>query len=187
MQGRYVDHIAVLVRSIERAIDTLGLRVDHESIEEFPGEGTRELYVGDSKTPARLLLMQPIGPGPYERALAKRGAGLHHIALGTPDLLEFSDSISGTGWLLHPSSLRLAGRAKQIWLCRPGVGTLIEVSAGESAYAGTPVVTHVTVPARPEHASLIAALGLRGVAASADDSAALELAGHTIRLTDGGF
>jgi hypothetical protein len=130
-----VDHVAVLVEEIESAVETWGLPIDG-TIEEFPREGTRELYCGADGASFRLLLMQPIGPGPYERAMAKRGAGLHHIAFCVPDLSRYVNDLEGSGWLMHPASLRLRDTNRQVWLCRPGVPVLIELNEGAATYDG---------------------------------------------------
>ncbi len=175
-----LDHVALLVASIEATLRRLGLSADPSAIEEFPGEGTRELYLGDEGTPGRLLLMQPIGPGPYEKALRKRGEGLHHIAFSVEDLPAFIESMSGTGWLLHPQSLRTMKRFKQVWLCRPGVKALIEVSKGTPSYQGNPVVARVGVSVDTGLAGLIAALRLQAVSAVADGPSTITIAGRDI-------
>lgn len=110
-------------------------------IEEFPGEGTRELYLPPDPGGARLLLLEPCGEGPYRRALGKRGPGLHHVALEVPDVLAFA--IASPGWLAVPASLEGWRRQGTLWLARPGVGTLLEVSprtegAADPSPAGGP-------------------------------------------------
>jgi hypothetical protein len=177
-----LDHVALLVVSIEAALQRMGLSADPSGIEEFPGEGTRELYVGDDDTPARLLLMQPIGPGPYERALRKRGEGLHHLAICVEDLAAFTESISGTGWLLHPQSIRTMKRFKQVWLCRPGVHTLVEVSKGNPSYHEVPVVTRVGVSVGAALAGLVSALSIKAVSAVADGPSTITIAGRDIEV-----
>ena len=47
-----LDHVALLVSSIEAAVDRLGVPAHLSSIAEFPGEGTRELYLGKEGTPS---------------------------------------------------------------------------------------------------------------------------------------
>jgi hypothetical protein len=87
-----LNHVAFLVGSIESAIRLIpSPSADRGNIEEFPSEGTRELYVGDSIM-GRLLLMQPIGAGPYQRAMKKRGESLHHLALDVENLRCPSDT-----------------------------------------------------------------------------------------------
>ena len=78
-----IDHVAVLVADLEAALrDLTPLGLETGPIEEFPSEGTRECYLGRSDQSAKLLLLTPHGDaGPYARALARRGPGLHHVGL----------------------------------------------------------------------------------------------------------
>lgn len=177
-----IDHVAVIVRSIEDAVERFGLSADLSAIAEFPGEGTRELYLGGSKLPGRLLLTQPLGPGPYERAMGKRGPGLHHVAFAVPDLGAFTQTIEATGWLLHPASLRTMTEVRQIWLCRPGVRILVEVSEGARRYEGDPLVERVTVPATRDTERLVAALDVDGLGCTVGEPASLRVSGREINL-----
>lgn len=77
------------------------------------------------------------------RALAKRGSGLHHVALTVSDLEGFLGRTRG--WLLVPACLRDLAQTRTAWLARPGVATLLEVQEAESA-GGTPVVEKVELP-----------------------------------------
>lgn len=128
-----LSHIAYLVEKIEDAVSDMNLPMAKlAEIEEFPSEGTRELYIGGPNQMGRLLLMQAIGEGPYKNALDKRGAGLHHIAIDVLSMDEFLSHISGTGWLLHPKSLAMYKSSKTVFLSRPGVPALIEVQERKS-------------------------------------------------------
>jgi hypothetical protein len=177
-----IDHVALLVGSIEVALKRLDIPASLSAIEEFPMEGTRELYVGKEGSPGRLLLMQPIGHGPYERALQKRGEGLHHLAICIEVMSTFIDSISDTGWLLHPRSLRSRSSLKQIWLCRPGVKALIEVNEGTPCYQGDPIITQVRVPVDPAHEGLLSTLRIRGVAGVVNGLATLTIGSRDIEV-----
>lgn len=124
-----LNHVAFLVDKIENIVEAHSL--DPKAlgeIEEFPAEGTRELYIGQQRQSGKLLLMQAIGPGPYQEALHKRGAGLHHIAIDVTDVKAFVAHLPGSGWYLHPRSLGFFQSIKQVWLTRPGVPVLIEVN-----------------------------------------------------------
>ena len=158
-----IDHVAYVVRSIEKTVDRRGLNADLSAIEEFPGEGTRELYLGDSGQAGRLLLMEPIGEGPYLRALEKRGEGLHHVAYFVDDVAEYVASIAGSGWLLHPASVELLTSARQIWLCRPGVECLFEVSEGSRRYTTAADDSELEIPVQSGQEGLVSALGVRGL------------------------
>lgn len=122
-----LNHIAILTNSIEEILDKNShLNISGE-IEEFPSEGTRELYLGKENQMGRLLLMQAIGDGPYKKALDKRGAGLHHIAIDVTNIDEFVSQLGGSGWMLHSKSLKFYNEQKLVFLCRSGTPTLIEV------------------------------------------------------------
>ncbi|MCA8921919.1 MAG: VOC family protein [Planctomycetes bacterium] len=145
------DHVGVLVRDLEAALESLGpLAVQAHPVQEFPGEGTREVYVGSGS--ARLLLLQPLGAGPYRRALNARGPGVHHLALSGPDPRALLRGLPG--WLLHPYSLESG--PDTLWACRPGIPLLLELAAG--AATGPALVTRLEVPCAPELAPLLARL-----------------------------
>lgn len=131
-----LDHVAVLVEDIEATVAAWELP-DAQTIEEFPSEGTRELYCGTPGQSGRVLLMQSIGPGPYERAMSKRGAGLHHIAFSVDDLIDFVSTVADSGWLLHPKSLETYASSQQVWLCRPGFPCLVELNERAVTYDGS--------------------------------------------------
>lgn len=123
------NHVAILVPSVEKAADYLsqfGFQIGE--VEQFDGEGTREIYV-ESRLGNSLLLMEALAHGPYRRALEKRGPGLHHIAIDVLDLNSYIESLSGSGWLLHPMSLKTIAQSKTAYLARPGFPGLIEVQA----------------------------------------------------------
>lgn len=138
-----VDHVALVVRRLEPVLERLeGLAAG--PVESFPSEGTREVYLGAGSS--RLLLMEPTNSeGPYARALAKRGPGLHHVALNVPDLEGFLDRVRG--WLLVPGCLRDIAETRTAWLGRPGVATLLEVHEAEPADdEGMPLVEQLELP-----------------------------------------
>jgi hypothetical protein len=178
-----MDHVALVVASIEDAVAGLSLSVDRSEIEEFPSEGTRELYVGEPGTPARLLLMQPIGAGPYREALAKRGPGLHHVAVSVRRVTEFLRSLAGSGWLLHPRSIDLLERNRQIWLCRPGIQTLVEVNEASPDYDKPPSITELMIASEPRRRAMIDALDVDGLGVSPNGHARLSIGGREVELT----
>lgn len=142
------DHVALVCSALEPAVELLaGCGLPVGPIEEFPGEGTREVYVGAEGAAGRLLLMQPLGAeGPYARALGKRGPGLHHVAYRVPDAVGGVSSLSG--WLLVPRSLSSYAECRTLWLARPGVGALVELAEGSGEGAGPPLVEAVEVVAQ---------------------------------------
>ncbi|MBM3269873.1 MAG: VOC family protein [Candidatus Sericytochromatia bacterium] len=173
--GVAIDHVALLVRSVEAAsapADRLGFPVG--KIESFEAEGTRECYVGDWSHTGRLLLLEAAGEGPYRRALKERGPGLHHVALRVGDLDRYLAGLAGSGWYLLPRAFETLRDSGTIWLARPGVPLLVEVNRGDVP-AGEPVVSRVEIPAPGER---IAALRAPGLVASSDGGAWLTSGGR---------
>ncbi|MEN0059868.1 MAG: VOC family protein [Bdellovibrio sp.] len=110
------SHTAILVPSVRKAADYLkkfDFKIGKE--EEWDGEGTKEIYVELGQANS-LLLMEPIKPGAYQRALEKRGPGLHHLAVDVLNLDSFLESITLSGWLIHPISLKTMKETKTAWL-----------------------------------------------------------------------
>jgi hypothetical protein len=194
-----LDHVAILVETLEVAVAWLqdqGLKIPGRwegRIEEFPGEGTRELYLAGPAVPARMLLVEPLpGEGPYARAMRRRGPGIHHLGLCVPDPLGFARE---SGWLVHPECLASFSRTETLWLARPGVGCLLEVSPGGSP-GGTgqeserPQVEEIEIPVtRGLEGKLqlsVAGIRLPGVRASRDSRARIRTQGTDL-VVDGGW
>lgn len=87
LDGLALDHVAVAVEALDAATSAylaLGLRRtgEDETIEE-QGVRVRPLRLGDTL----VELMEPTrDDGPVGRFLARRGPGLHHVALRVPAL-----------------------------------------------------------------------------------------------------
>ncbi len=157
------SHVAVLVPSARRAaalLGELGFAIGAE--EEWEEEGTREVYVERGRSNA-LLLMEPIGPGPYRDALAKRGPGLHHFAIDVLDVEGFVGSLAGSGWLLHPRSLQTLARSRTAFLARPGFPGLIEVQGRDDLVRSELFVTEVALLLEPSSARLLEAIRLHEI------------------------
>jgi methylmalonyl-CoA epimerase len=82
-----VDHIGIATKSIEEGLavwrDALGLEI--HSTEEVPEQGVKVcmLAVGDT----HVELLEPLGPDTsVGKFLAKRGPGMHHIAIEVKDI-----------------------------------------------------------------------------------------------------
>jgi methylmalonyl-CoA/ethylmalonyl-CoA epimerase len=83
---RRIHHAGIVVKRLADACrfyrDVLGLPVMREA--DIPEQGVRAalLAAGDSE----IELLEPIGPGGVARFLERRGEGLHHLCLDTPDV-----------------------------------------------------------------------------------------------------
>ncbi len=128
-----LNHIALLVPSVAKSAEYLKqFNFKIGPAEQWEGEGTLEIYVGDlKKEMANLLLMEPVKDGAYSHAMSKRGPGLHHIAIDVLNIEDYIDQLAGSGWLLHPKSLHSIKHSKTAYLARPEMPTLIEVQQQE--------------------------------------------------------
>ncbi len=124
-----LNHVAVLVPSVEASAKRLAQMGFATNPPEFwDGEGTKEIYVGNTKDErALLLLVEPTRKGSYQRALDKRGPGVHHIAIDVDDLRAFIDTLSSSGWMLLPQTIRSIEKSKTAWLANSKFPALIEV------------------------------------------------------------
>jgi methylmalonyl-CoA/ethylmalonyl-CoA epimerase len=82
-----IDHIGVAVEDIEESLalyrDAFGMEVAHREIVEEQGVEAVLLDVGEN----HVELLAPLGPDtPVGKFLAKRGAGLHHVAYQVSDI-----------------------------------------------------------------------------------------------------
>lgn len=86
-----IDHVAVVVRSIEESLPRYRELFGLESIErpiEMPGQAVRVVFLATGPEPAaRIELIEPTDEGSgVARFLAARGEGLHHVCLRSADL-----------------------------------------------------------------------------------------------------
>ncbi len=169
-----LSHVAFLVRSVAEAEKvTRHLGFPSCPTEEWEGEGTLEIYVGDPSKAGRLLLMEAVRDGAYRRAFQKRGPGLHHVAVDVLDLEEYIHGLSGTGWLLRPRSLKTMKATQTAYLARPGVPTLIEVQRREKISSDPLFTERLEIPVSAAHLShfdkMLTALGVPELRASTDE------------------
>lgn len=82
-----VEHIGIATPQIEEALkfwrDALGLEVKHTEVVEEQGVRVAMLPVGEP----RIELLEPTGDdSPVAKFLAKRGPGIHHVAVRVTDI-----------------------------------------------------------------------------------------------------
>ncbi len=141
-----LDHIAVLSESLAETEAGLPSDLKRHEVETFQSEGTKEQYVElrPEGTPY-LLLLESIAEGPYRRTLEKRGPGLHHFGYVTDNLEDGVKVFSERGLLMHPVSLETMKKST-IWLCRPGIPFLVELTQITRKIVDTKSVTKASIP-----------------------------------------
>jgi catechol 2,3-dioxygenase-like lactoylglutathione lyase family enzyme len=176
-----LSHVAFLVSSVDQSAEALrshGFPIG--AAERWEGEGTREVYVGGRDHEGSLLLMEAVREGAYRRAMAKRGPGLHHIAIDVLDLENYLEGLATSGWLLHPKSLRSIEVAKTAWLARPGVPTLIEVHGRETIDERPAFITGIGFAGGGDTARLFGALGVERIFTPSDEGSVLHVGEVTL-------
>ncbi len=127
-----IDHIAIAVNSLEESLafyqEALGLSL--EGIEEVKGQKVRVALLKVGQT--RIELLEPTSEdSPISSFLAKRGPGLHHIALATTQLQSRLDKLDSEGVKLIDRVAKIGAEGKQIAFVHPKAsgGVLMELCA----------------------------------------------------------
>jgi methylmalonyl-CoA/ethylmalonyl-CoA epimerase len=93
-----IDHIAIAVQDLDRAIETyasvLGLEVQHREYIEDYGVEIATLAIGDT---AIELLEGKSEKSPIRRFVETRGPGLHHVAFVVDDIQNALDRLRAEG------------------------------------------------------------------------------------------
>lgn len=98
MRVRGIHHLGVAVTDLDAAVDTwgrlFGAEVEYRDSLESQGVDAVSLLVGES----RIELLAPTGDDtPVGRFLARRGPGMHHVALETDDIEEVLRELDDAG------------------------------------------------------------------------------------------
>lgn len=133
LSGLALDHVAVAVDDLDRATRAyaaLGLEAagDDEAIDD-QGVRVRPLRLGTTL----VELMAPTrDDGPVGRFLAKRGPGLHHIALRVDSIERVLDRLRSLGAPLIDDTPRTGRAGTRIAFVHPGFtgGVLVELVEG---------------------------------------------------------
>lgn len=127
-----VDHIGIAVASIEEArgfYEALGLEIT--SIEEVPTEKVRVAMIPCGQT--HIELLEPTADdSPIARFLDRRGPGIHHLCLGSTDVVADDRRLRDAGArLLRDAPSPGAGGSKvQFVHPKSASGVLVELAEG---------------------------------------------------------
>lgn len=125
-----LDHIGIAVRSLDEALkvyrDAMGLETI--GFDEVEDQGVRVAMLPTGQS--RIELLEPSRPdSPIEKFLAKRGEGIHHIALEVDDLESALAKLQAQGVRLIDSAPREGAHNTRIAFIHPSAthGVLLEL------------------------------------------------------------
>lgn len=126
-----IDHIGIAVHSIDAALplfrDILGLA--YEGGDTVEAQGVRVAFLRAGQVAVELL--EPTGPDtPVGKFLARRGQGIHHIALRTDDIDAARDRVAASGVRLLSDAPTDGAHGKLISFMHPKdtLGVLLELT-----------------------------------------------------------
>jgi methylmalonyl-CoA epimerase len=141
----FVDHIGIAVSDLEAAVvlyrDLLGLEL--ERIEEVPSERIRVAMLRLDRAGGRghVELLAPMDDDSnIGRFIARKGPGLHHIAVAARDIDEVMRRCRQAGLQLLDEKPRTGAGGKQIVFLHPrsGAGVLLEICQDTATAKPTP-------------------------------------------------
>jgi methylmalonyl-CoA/ethylmalonyl-CoA epimerase len=94
----HVEHIGIAVKDLDASIALFGklLGVPCYAVEEVADQKVRTAFFRVGQT--KIELLESTSPdGPIGKFLARRGEGLHHIALAVPDVVRAIDHCAQAG------------------------------------------------------------------------------------------
>lgn len=124
-----IDHIGIAVRSIAQArrlYQSLGLPIVHEEAVEHEQVRTAMIPAGE----ARIELLEPTSDAsPVGRFLAKRGEGLHHIALQVENISLALETLKARGVRLVTDEIQTGAGGHLYFFVHPASagGVLLEI------------------------------------------------------------
>jgi methylmalonyl-CoA epimerase len=124
-----LDHIGIAVKSIAQArklYESLGLAVVHEETVEQEQVRTAMIPTGE----ARIELLEPTSDtSPVARFLAKRGEGLHHVALHVENISAALESLKAQGARLISEDIQIGAGGHLYFFVHPSSagGVLLEI------------------------------------------------------------
>ncbi|WLR49702.1 methylmalonyl-CoA epimerase [Bacillus tianshenii] len=125
--AKKIDHIGVAVESIDRSLPlyTEHLGLELLGVEEVQSEGVKVAFlkIGESK----IELLEPLSEeSPIAKFLAKKGEGIHHIALGVDSIEERIKDMKENGIrMIHDEAKTGAGGAKIAFMHPKSTGSVL--------------------------------------------------------------
>ena len=124
-----IDHLGVAVKSLASAkkfYELLGMKVVGEEVIEHEGVRVAMVPAGES----RIELLEAISAdSPIARFIAKRGEGLHHVALAVDDLSRTVEELKKNGTRLISDEIKVGAGGHLYVFVHPSAagGVLLEL------------------------------------------------------------
>lgn len=130
LKGKTLHHVGIAVNDLASALATyraIGLQ-PREEVAEVPALRVRVVTVPTGESFLELLEPMP-GDGPLARFLARRGPGLHHVAVGVADLEAELDRARAEGLELVDQTPREGLHGTRVAFLHPRAmgGVLVEL------------------------------------------------------------
>lgn len=124
-----IDHLGIAVKDIEQArkfYENLGMKVVHEETVEHEKVKAAMIPVGESRIE---LLQATSEDSAIARFIAKRGEGIHHIAIHVPNLSETIEELKKTGTRFVSDEIKIGAGGHLYVFVHPSSsgGVLIEL------------------------------------------------------------
>ncbi len=133
LRGLRLDHVGIAVKSIAAArgvYELLGATVGQEETVEHEQVRVAMIPMGES----RVELLEPVGEeSAVGRFLAKRGEGLHHIAVKVADVDAIFARLKENGMRLSSDQVRVGAGGHRYFFVHPASagGVLVEIVGEE--------------------------------------------------------
>jgi methylmalonyl-CoA epimerase len=124
-----IDHLGIAVKSLAAAkafYEKLGMTVQHEEVVEAEKVRLAMVPVGES----RIELLEPTADdSPIAKFLAKRGEGLHHVALHVTDIAHTVERLKASGTRFISDEIKLGAGGHSYIFVHPSSagGVLLEL------------------------------------------------------------
>jgi methylmalonyl-CoA/ethylmalonyl-CoA epimerase len=92
-----IDHIAIVVKDIEKAARSYADMFGFKVVEKREGPGGEFISAMMALGDIHIELFQPLKPGSHMKYLEERGGGLHHVSFLTDDILKEMKMLKAQG------------------------------------------------------------------------------------------
>ena len=107
-----MDHIAVVVKDIDKATKSYADMFGFEVVEKREGPGAEFTSVMMALGDIKLELFQPLKEGSFSKFLEEKGGGLHHVSFVTDNIVQEMKNLKAQGKKLQNEEPMVLPNAK---------------------------------------------------------------------------